>query len=75
MAGVFVQEGEPVHHPRVEAVARMPSDLTYDVQPVPKPLKLASRRDREDRRFAILAAIAVLGYCLAIVSETKLSVV
>lgn len=53
----------------------MASDLAYDVQPVPKPLKLASRRDREDCRFAILTSIAVLGYCLAIVSETKLSVV
>jgi hypothetical protein len=73
---MFVQKREAFHHPRVEAVARMTSDLAHDVRPVFEPLQLAARRHRKDRGFAVLAAIAVLGYVFAAIeSETRLSVV
>ena len=75
MALMFVQKREPLHHPRIEPVARMPRDLPYDVHSIFEPLKLATGRDRKDRGLAILAAIAYLRYVFAIVSETRFSVV
>ena len=51
----------------------MAGHFTHDVKAVFEPGKLAASRRREDCDLAILALIAVLGYCLAIESETRLS--
>jgi hypothetical protein len=75
VALVLAQKRKPVHHPRIQPIARVRSDLADDVRPIFEPLQLAARRDREDRGLAILAAIAGLGYVFAIVSETRSSVV
>jgi hypothetical protein len=53
----------------------MACDLTNDVQTVLQPAQLVASRDRKDRRLTILALIPVLGYVLAIESETRFSVV
>ncbi len=53
----------------------MPRDLTSDVKTVLEPCELAARRRWEDGDLAVLALIPVLRYVLAMVSETRLSVV
>ncbi len=46
-------------------------DLANDVQPILEPAQLATRRRGKDRSLAILAAVPVLRYVFAIVSETS----
>jgi hypothetical protein len=70
-----IEEPQPVHHPGIEPIAGMAGNLAHDVQPISQPLKLVPRGDREDCRLAIFALIAVLGYVLAIESETRFRVV
>ena len=55
----------------------MARNLTHDVEPVPEPGKLATRRRGEDRDLAIFALVTeLLGYGLvAIESDTSASVV
>ena len=53
----------------------MARDLTNYMQAVFEPRELASRRRREDGDCAVFTLIAVLGYVLAVVSETSCSVV
>ncbi len=51
----------------------MPSNFAHDVEAVFEPLKLAASCRRKDRDLAIFALIAVLSYCFAIESDTRLS--
>jgi hypothetical protein len=53
----------------------VPGYLADDVQSVPEPLEFAARRRWEDRDLAVFALIAVSRYVLAMVSETRFSVV
>jgi hypothetical protein len=53
----------------------MTCDLAHDVKPILEPLKIAASRRWEDCELAIFALVTVLGYCLAIESEARLSVV
>jgi len=75
VALVRVEKRKAFHHPGVEAAARMPCDLTSDVKTVLEPRELAPGRRWEDGDLAVLALIPVLRYVLAMVSETRLSVV
>ena len=75
MAIVLVEKSKPIHHPRVQAAARVPSDFADDVGSIFEPGKLGAGRCREDRDFAIFALVSVLRYVFAIVSETRFSVV
>ncbi len=75
MTVVLVKKSQPVHHPCVEPVGRVAPDLADHVHAVLEPLELATGRYREDRALAILAPVAVVRYVLAIVSETRFSVV
>ena len=75
MALMVVEKRQALHHPRVQPVGRMPRHLAHDVKPVPQPPQLAACRRREDCDLAIFALIAVLGYVLAMLSETSCSVV
>jgi hypothetical protein len=60
MSDMIVEKRQPVHHPRLEAAARVPRDFAYDVHPVFEPLQLRTRGRREDRGLAILALITIL---------------
>jgi hypothetical protein len=60
MSVMIVQELQPLHHPRVQAIARMFRDLARNVKPIAQPRKLAARRRREDRNLAILALVSML---------------
>ena len=63
MALMLVEKGQAVHHPGVEAPARVAGHLAYDVEPVPKPGQFAARRRGEDCDLAILALVTeLLGY-------------
>ncbi len=75
MAGVFVEECEPIHHPRVEPVVGVLDHLAHDVRAIFEPTQLAARRRRKDGNLAVLTLVTVLRYVFAIVSETSCSVV
>ena len=49
--------------------------LTNDVQAILEPRKLAAGRRRKDGDLAVFTLVAVLGYVLAIESETRFNVV
>lgn len=53
----------------------MPRDLAHDVKAIFEPRELAAGRRRKDGDLAVFALVAVLGYVLAVVSETSCSVV
>jgi hypothetical protein len=72
---VRVEKREAVHHPRVQPICGVLGNLRDDVQPISQPAQLAARGGWKDRRRAVLAAVTVLRYVLAIVSETSCRVV
>jgi len=53
----------------------MARNFANDVEPIFEPCKLAASRGRKDCDLAVLALIPVLRYVLAVVSETRFSVV
>lgn len=67
---MVVEECEPVHHPRIEPIARMLRNLTSDVKAILEPLQLSAGRGRENRDFAVFALVTVL-HRYARVSEKR----
>ena len=57
---MFVQKFEAVHHPRVEAAARMLRNFAHDVNAIAQPREFAARGDGKDRNFAVFAFVTVL---------------
>jgi hypothetical protein len=57
---MIVQKVEALHHPRVETVTRVSSDLTRHVNAIAQPGELRARRRRKNGDLAILALISVL---------------
>ena len=60
MALMLVQELKSVHHPRVEATARMLRNFAHDVNAIAQPREFAARGDGKDRDFAVFAFVTVL---------------